>query len=124
MGGADILLTEEGREDPLLQGVPPRFRALLGHKEACDESPPRSVLLASSSECPVQMFRVGANVYATQFHPEGDAAGFKLRIDIYKDYGYFPAETADELAARLDGERTPHAQRILHNFVNRYRAAD
>ena len=121
VGGTDILLTDEGKNDPLLAGFPDSFRVLLGHKEACDEVPPGAVLLASSAACPVQMFRVGSNVYATQFHPEGDAEGFSLRIRVYKNHGYFPPESADELIDSLTDEETPEAQMILRRFVDRYR---
>ena len=53
-----ITLTRAGAEDPLLAGVPERFDAFVGHKEACRTLPPSAVLLASSPACPVQMFRV------------------------------------------------------------------
>lgn len=120
VGGADVSLTDEGRRDPLLEGLPDRFRVLLGHKEACDDVPPGAVLLARSEACPVQMFRVGRNVYATQFHPEGDPEGFGVRIDVYRHHGYFPAERADELRAAVAGEETPWAHEILRRFVRRY----
>lgn len=120
VGGADVELTDAGRNDPLLTGLPGRFRVLLGHKEACDTVPPGAVLLATSPACPVQMFRVGEHVYATQFHPEGDPEGFAVRICTYRNYGYFPSERADELLAAVRGERTPVAQRILARFVARY----
>jgi GMP synthase (glutamine-hydrolysing) len=121
VGGTDILLTDEGKNDPLLAGMPNPFRVLLGHKEACDEVPPGAVLLASSAACPVQMFRVRSNVYATQFHPEGDAEGFALRIRVYKNNGYFPPDSAEELVVAVAEEETPEAQMILRRFVDRYR---
>ena len=120
VGGADVRLTDAGRADPLLTGLPERFRVLLGHKEACDAVPPGAVLLATSEACPVQMFRVGEHVYATQFHPEGDPEGFAVRIRTYRSYGYFPPERADELLAAVRGEETPEAQQILARFVERY----
>lgn len=120
VGGADVQLTEAGRQDPLLAGFPESFRVLLGHKEACDTVPPGAVLLATSEACPVQMFRVGAHVYATQFHPEGDPEGFAVRIRTYRSHGYFPPERADELLSAIQGERTPFAHRILARFVERY----
>lgn len=120
VGGADVALTEAGRSDPLLAGLPDRFRVLLGHKEACDSVPPGAVLLATSEACPVQMFRVGEHVYATQFHPEGDPKGFAIRIRTYRSYGYFPSERADELLAAVRDEHTPVAQEILVRFVARY----
>lgn len=121
VGGADIELTEEGATEPLLAGFPRTFRALLGHKEACDATPPGTVLLASSQACPVQMFRLGRNIYATQFHPEADLEGFTVRINVYRNHGYFPPETAQDLIAAVAKEETPFAQRILRSFVRRYR---
>lgn len=121
VGGADITLTDEGRRDPLLEGLPDTFRALLGHKEACDAVPPGAVLLARSAACPVQMFRVKRNLYATQFHPEGDPEGFIVRIHIYKHHGYFPPETAEDLIRAVAGEETPVPHAILRRFVERYR---
>jgi GMP synthase (glutamine-hydrolysing) len=121
VGGVDITLTEAGSADPLLRDFPQTFRVLSGHKEACDEVPPGATLLATSDSCPVQMFRLKNNIYATQFHPEGDAEGFALRIDVYRHHGYFPPHEADELVATVSGEDTPFAREILRRFVERYR---
>jgi GMP synthase (glutamine-hydrolysing) len=93
---------------------------LLGHKEACDEVPRGAVLLMTGEACPVQMFRVGENVYATQFHPEGDAEGFTTRIHVYKHHGYFEPHEADALITAVADAQTPHAQDILARFVRRY----
>ena len=122
VGGADIKLTEEGKRDPLLEGFPGSFRVLLGHKEACDNVPPGTVLLAFSAECPVQMFRLRNNIYATQFHPEGDPDGFVVRINVYRRHGYFPPDTAAKLIAAVANEDTPVPKQILARFVRRYRS--
>jgi len=121
VGGATVQLSEEGKRDHLLENFPETFRVLLGHKEACDSTPPGAVLLASNAACPVQMFRVKNNIYATQFHPEADAEGFKVRINIYKDYGYFPADSAEKLIAAVENEESPEAQLLLKRFVEAYR---
>jgi GMP synthase (glutamine-hydrolysing) len=121
VGGADVTLTEAGKRDPLLEGLPETFRVLLGHKEACDEVPPGTVLLASSAACPVQMLRLGQNLYATQFHPEADLEGFTVRINVYKHHGYFAPEEADDLIGAIAREDTPVPKRILERFVDRYR---
>ena len=76
--------------------------------------------LAESSACPVQAFRVGDNVYATQFHPELDVAGIHVRIDIYKHAGYFPPDAADELKARVADSSVVHPPEIVQRFVSRY----
>jgi GMP synthase (glutamine-hydrolysing) len=116
----DITFTKAGRMDPLVAGLPETIRVLAGHKEGCDDVPPGSVLLASNDACPVHMFRVGENVYATQFHPEADPSRIADRIEVYKNHGYFPPEDAEKLIANL--EMTPHANLILERFVARYRA--
>ena len=121
VGGARISLTEDGRRDPLLQGFPDQIEVLCGHKEACDVLPRGATLLLTGEACPVQMFRVGENVYATQFHPEGDGEGFTVRIHAYKNHGYFPPEEADALIVAVNQHDTPHAREILRRFVARYR---
>ena len=121
VGGTTVALTDAGREDPLLADFPGEIAVLCGHKEACDRLPDGATLLLSNAACPVQMFRVGENVYATQFHPEGDGEGFTVRIHAYKNHGYFPASEADALIEAVNREDTPHAREILRRFVARYR---
>jgi len=78
------------------------------------------VLLASSATCPVQLFRVGSNVYATQFHPELDVEGITTRIRVYADHGYFAPH---ELELTLDAVRRAEVldtSRILRSFVELY----
>ena len=120
VGGVRVTLTDEGRHDPLLAGFPEQIDVLCGHKEACDELPAGASLLLTGESCPVQMFRVGKNVYATQFHPEGDSEGFTVRIQVYKHHGYFPPEEADDLIAAVNREDTPYGREILRRFVERY----
>ncbi len=121
VGAVTCRLTEAGRADPLLAGLPGSFRALVGHKEAVQYLPPGAAHLVGSEPCPLQMIRAGLNVYATQFHPEADAAGFETRIRIYKNHGYFPPESADALIRAVRAETVFAPERILRNFVARYR---
>ncbi len=115
-----IRLTEAGLADPLLAGMTPEFDAFVGHKEACSALPPGAVLLASSQACPVQMFRIKENLYATQFHPELDVAGIVTRVRVYQHAGYYPPEERDELIARLTPALITEPGRMLANFVARY----
>ena len=123
VGATTCRLTEAGRADPLLAGMPESFRAFVGHKEAVQHLPDRAVHLVASGPCPIQMIRTRTNVYATQFHPEADGDGFETRIRIYKDHGYFPPETADDLIREVQAEKVQAPERILANFVARYRHA-
>jgi GMP synthase (glutamine-hydrolysing) len=120
VGCVTLELTAAGKADKLLRGFPDRIDVLLGHKEAVDTLPAGATLLMTGSACPVQMFRIGENVYATQFHPEGDAGEFILRIDTYRNHGYFEPHEADELKKSVSLKPTPHAQNILRRFVDRY----
>ncbi len=115
-----IQLTDEGRTDPVLAGMGDEFEAFVGHKEACRVLPPSAVLLATSATCPVQMFRVKQNVYATQFHPELDVPGILTRVHVYQHAGYFPPEEMEELIARLTPAVVTEPGRMLANFVARY----
>lgn len=120
VGGVTVDLTDEGHRDPLFAGLPDTFAAFGGHKEAASVLPDGVVLLATSADCPVQAFRVGANVYATQFHPELDLDGICTRIDVYKDYGYFAPETAESLKDAARQRPVTHPMEILRRFAQRY----
>lgn len=123
VGGALVNITEAGKEDSLLEEFPDQIAVLCGHKEACDKVPQAATLLLTNAACPVQMFRIGKNVYATQFHPEGDGEGFTVRIHAYKNHGYFPPEEAAALTTEVNREDTPFAREILRRFVERYSSA-
>lgn len=117
IGVVPVTLTDAGASDPLLAGMPQTFNAFVGHKEAIRALPSSSTLLGSSPTCPVQMFRVGSNVYATQFHPELDLEGIIVRIHAYASYGYF---ADDELELTLAAARravVSEPSRMLRNFV-------
>jgi GMP synthase (glutamine-hydrolysing) len=120
VGPVTVTLTEEGQADPLLSGMPAAFSAFVGHKEACSVLPPTAVRLAGSPTCPVQMFRVKSNLYATQFHPELDRDGIVTRVRVYRNAGYFPAEEMDDLIARLTAAQVSEPPQILTNFVALY----
>ncbi len=120
VGATLCKLTPEGATDPLLAGFPSEFQAFVGHKEALDALPDGCVQLLSSDPCPYQMIRHGANVYATQFHPEADAAVFETRIRVYRERGYFPPEDADRLIAMCRAADVTMPERILRGFVERY----
>lgn len=120
VGPVDIVMTDAGRADPLLAGLPETFAAYVGHKESVRELPAHAVLLASSHACPVQMFRVKENLYATQFHPELDYDGLHTRITVYRHHGYFPPDEFDVVDARARSRQVTAPMRIMANFVGRY----
>ncbi len=121
VGAAAVTLTEAGHADPLLAGVPGVFGAFVGHKEACTTLPEGVELLATGVACPTQMYRVGANVYVTQFHPELDVNDLEERMRIYQHAGYFHPDELDELVTMARSSAVTGVQHLLlSNFVRRY----
>lgn len=119
-GPVTVTLTAEGRNDPLLAGLAGSFTALTGHKEATSVLPESATLLATSAACPVQIYRVGGSVYATQFHPEVLPQDFIARAHVYREHGYFPAHELEEVTARLAASVITEPPRIMSHFVHRF----
>jgi GMP synthase-like glutamine amidotransferase len=69
IGWFDIDFTAAASGDALFGGLPPRETVFHWHGETFD-LPPGARLLASSRACANQAYRVGSNIYATQFHLE------------------------------------------------------
>lgn len=115
-----IRLTVEGLADPLFRELPPEFDAFVGHKEAIAEAPPHLAVLAASPGCPVQAFRVGRNVYATQFHPELDARSMSSRVRAYANYGYFDPADLDALMERIEIADVRASHLVLARFIEQY----
>lgn len=111
---------EIAKSDPILEGINSPFTAFAGHKEACEKLPRNATLLATSKECPVQMFKIKHNIYATQFHPELDSDGLETRIRIYKHHGYFKPEETESLIAHGHSVKVTEPMKILKNFISLY----
>lgn len=121
VGAAEVSLTDAGREDPLFGVLPATFDAYVGHKEGAASPPPGAVLLATGVRCPMQAFRVGHNLYATQFHPELTVDSLVERVTAYRDAGYFgPDELEAVIAGVRAGAEVVHPPRLLGRFVELY----
>lgn len=119
-GPVSITLTNAGRADPLLKGLPDTFSAIVGHKEACRVLPSEAILLASGADCPVQLFKLKHNVYACQFHPELDAESLAHRLHVYAHVGYCPPEEAEGIVAATRRADLGPANGLIRAFVERY----
>ena len=101
--------------------MPPTFDAFLGHKEAVRRLPEGAVLLASSADCPVHAFRIGRNVYATQFHPELDVEGL---VPAHRRPTATTATSSrtrpTTLLAMARAAHVEHPPRLLARFVELY----
>ena len=120
VGAVECYLTVDGIRDGLLKDCPNTFQAFVGHKEAVQELPKGCTHLIASDPCPFQMIRHKNNVYATQFHPEADADVFEVRINLYKNKGYFPPDDAQRLIENCRQQDVYVPERILKNFVEVY----
>jgi GMP synthase (glutamine-hydrolysing) len=77
IGFFDVQLTNEGKHDPLFQGLPGYQHVIHWHEDIF-ELPPGAVKLASSEITPNQAFRVGRRAYALQYHIEVTPAMFDI----------------------------------------------
>lgn len=119
-GPTRITLTDEGHRDALFGGLADSFTALTAHKEGTGILPPGAVLLARNDDCPVQAYRIGDRLYATQFHPEPTAEAFVERMAVYRDDGYFAAGDYDRIAAKVRSSSLSEPPRILRAFAETF----
>lgn len=70
MGAYEVILTEEGKRDPLFSALPERFFAQYAHKDSVTNMPEGAVLLATGPACRFAALRYGTRVHTVQFHPE------------------------------------------------------
>ncbi|MBN9186655.1 MAG: GMP synthase [Microbacterium sp.] len=119
-GPSTVSLTPDGERDPIFGGLATRFTALTAHKEGSATPPPGAVLLATNEPCPVQAYRYGDHLYATQFHPEPTAEAFAERMAVYRDDGYFASEDYDVVAGRVLAASLTEPPRLLREFARRF----
>lgn len=119
-GPVAIDLTADGEADPLFGPLARRFTAVTAHKEGSGVVPPTATLLAENDACPVQAYRVGTRLYATQFHPEPTPRAFTERMAVYRDDGYFAAEDYDVLAGRVLAASVTEPVRLLRGFARAF----
>lgn len=119
-GPVTVELTPDGSSDALFGGLATRFTALTAHKEGTAVAPSGAVLLATNSGCPVQAYRVGDRLYATQFHPEPTTRAFTERMAVYRDDGYFESDAYDAIAGRVLAASVTEPVRLLREFARAF----
>ncbi|MFE5407440.1 GMP synthase [Microbacterium sp. NPDC056569] len=122
-GPVAVQLTKQASGDPLFGALADRFTALTAHKEGTESLPPGAVLLARNDGCPVQAYRVGDRLYATQFHPEPTTKAFTERMAVYRDDGYFDSADYHAIAGRVLAASVTEPARLLRAFAERFAAA-
>lgn len=113
LGTVAIDLTEDGRADPLFDGLPARPLVQATHFDEVAALPPAAALLATNEACDVQAFGVGTTLRAVQFHPEMNAAsiGYVIRNERALD-----AQTRARLSSQVGD--APWGTTMLRNFVS------
>ncbi|MFC4139538.1 MULTISPECIES: GMP synthase [unclassified Microbacterium] len=111
-----IRITAAGADDPVFGPSAPQMDVLTAHKEGSAEPPPGAVLLATNDDCPVQAYRVGDRLYATQFHPEPTPQDFAHRMDFYRSTGYFDPAEFDRVEAEILAT-SPTGTDLLRRFA-------
>ncbi|MFT4137024.1 glutamine amidotransferase-related protein [Microbacterium sp.] len=119
-GPSTVSLTDAGRRDPLFGGLAPAFTVLTAHKEGSAAAPRGAALLATNAGCPVQAYRVGDRLYATQFHPEPTTRAFTERMAVYRDDGYFAASDYERIAGEVLAASVTEPNRILRAFARAF----
>jgi len=123
VGLMPITLTDEGRADPVLAGLPTEFATLQWHGDTFD-LPDHAVLLAGSTAYPHQAFRY-ERAYGVQFHLEVslEMAEAWAQVPIYAEYldrvlgpGSLPP-LIDELRTRAP-EMIDHARALFGNWLD------
>ncbi len=71
IGWYDVVLTEDGKNDPVLSKFSPVQQVFQWHEDGI-QLPPDALHLASSDASSVQAFRYGEHAYGFQFHLEVD----------------------------------------------------
>lgn len=75
------------------------YRVLYSHSDQVRHLPKGATVLASSSECPVEMFEVGPSMLAIQGHPEFSVEYAEALMNVRRE---IPVDVVD--AASLDSE--------------------
>ena len=124
IGGGEVRLTPQGREDPVFAGFPEEFPVFQWHADTFDV-PEGAVHLAEGEACGHQAFRRGGAV-ALQFHLEVTAADVARWADAYRDELRRVGETRDRVVAaceRCEERMRPLAERLMANFLALPRAS-
>ncbi len=114
VGFHEVELTEAGREDPVLRALPPRSSVLQWHGEYFHDVP-GAVVLARSSQYPMQALRVG-RAYGLLFHLEATLDSVAAMCDAFPAdlrRGQLEAESLLGQARSRLGELQRHARALL-----------
>jgi GMP synthase-like glutamine amidotransferase len=124
VGIMDIELTDEGKTDRLMAGLPLSFKALQWHSVRVAQLPEDGVVLASSPLCRCQAIRVGDRAWGIQYHVEietttipewGCVPAYKQALEA--THGQGGLERMGEDAAPHMADFEANARLLYNNFM-------
>jgi GMP synthase (glutamine-hydrolysing) len=123
VGTVEVELTEEGRRDPLFDGMPALLRVNESHQDEVSELG-EARRLAGGAHTANQALAVGDQVRGVQFHPEMDGVVIrrliehrrKILTDDATKRGH--SHTVDDLLGRSSD--APESEQVLRNFVRHF----
>lgn len=116
MGWLPVTVNDVGQTDPLLVGLDQTFFAFLWHGDQVTRLPEGAVLLASTEDCPVQVYRLhGYPVWGVQFNPQYDPP---IAEGVIRASTWLPKQGRDieEMVATGYREYDDVAGKIFGNF--------
>ena len=123
VGTLDLELTEAGRGDPWLAGLPDRFPVQMGHKDRVVELPAGAIELAVTDRLGNQAFRLaGLPVCGAQFHVELDAERMLERATVYR--GQYVADPEAFESFRRSLRPSPESWTLFRRFLASVAAHD
>ncbi len=115
-GSHEVILTEEGRKDPILGHLPDRFLAQQGHNDAVIEVPSPFVWLATSERCRWQGLKHPSKpFYGLQFHPE---LGRNEFMDRMRKYAHEYAATPERFREIDEQVKETHIYDVVEKFID------
>ena len=118
IGGYRVVLTPDGRDDPLLEGFPQEVPVFHWHGDTFD-LPPQASLLARGEKCQNQLFRRGA-IAGVQFHLEVTSAEARQWAGRYAGELSHVGKSAQQVVAEceaFESEMHQLAVRLMQNFL-------
>ena len=125
VGVMEVTLTEEGREDPLFDGIGSNIRCLQWHSYEVRTVPAGARVLCRSPLCGNQAFAVGSKAYGIQYHVEltpqtvpewGEVIAYREVLE--KSLGPGALETLDREVATNLSVFNAGAERLYRNFLS------
>lgn len=120
MGCLEVDLLPAAQSDPLLAGLPPRFKAHLTHLQTVLALPPGAQVLARSAHDAHQLVRYSPTALSTQFHPEFTPAIARACISTRQQVLRGEGRDPEAMLAGLEHAPTPLA--LLQRFVQTFAA--